>query len=395
MNLPASLIVACSGGPDSMALLDMLRVAGKDLLCAHVNYHLRQEANAESALVQRYCARYQIPLYRLDAFYSEGNMEAWAREVRYRFFAQIAKRTGVNSIVLAHHYDDLLETYLLQKERKAQVNYWGLPELRRQGKLNFYRPLLKKTKQELLTYCQQHQLAYGIDSSNTDMRYRRNYWRQQLLLWSEEEKNACELEIRQLNQQQRQEEALCEAFCQRYPKHIPLDDFFAFAYPQRLLRKLLYRNLSQHNIQEILRLLRSHKRFKMVIRHKMLVVERAGIDVFYPPTAFCVTLTKSAKYEHPYFSLRKEGQKKEGIWVQEKDFPLKIRSGRRSDCIQLRYGHKKLSRYFIDQHIPWRFRDIWPVVENVHGEIIFIAGIGCDKYHYSDSPSFFLVNKNV
>ena len=77
-------------------------------------------------------------------------------------------------MLVAHQKDDLIETYLMQKERKLGVSYYGLRQSNTIKGVKVFRPLLDYTKQDLLTYCKDHQISYGIDESNESDDYTRN-----------------------------------------------------------------------------------------------------------------------------------------------------------------------------------------------------------------------------
>ena len=117
-------IVAVSGGPDSLFLLDKMRLEGYNLAVAHVNYQKRESSNYDEKLVKDYCQKYSLPyeIYRQKYNFS-GNFQDKARQVRYNFFQKLANKYHTKYIVIAHHLDDHLETYLLQKKRKSLVEY--------------------------------------------------------------------------------------------------------------------------------------------------------------------------------------------------------------------------------------------------------------------------------
>src|ERR1700753_777516 len=120
-------ILAISGGPDSMFLLDNMRNSGYSLVVAHVNYKKRPESDQEEKLVKNYCQKYFLPceVYQVqDSEYnSKSNFQDQARKIRYNFFQNLADKYQTNYIVVAHHFDDHLETYLLQNQRKSLVDY--------------------------------------------------------------------------------------------------------------------------------------------------------------------------------------------------------------------------------------------------------------------------------
>ena len=77
--------------------------------------------------------------------------------------------------------------------------------------------------------------------------------------------------------------------------------------------------------------------------------------------------------------------------MQADDFPITVRSVQPGDAIQLRFGTKKIHRWFIDRHIPLQERLLWPVMVNAQGKVIFVPKIGCDVAHFSNNPNLFMV----
>jgi tRNA(Ile)-lysidine synthase len=120
-------VLAVSGGPDSMFLLDKMRSERYRFIVAHVNYQKREESDFDERLVKQYCQKYSLPceIYQVQSseHASIANFQAKARKIRYDFFQKLADKYQTEYIVVAHHCDDHLETYLLQKQRKSLVDY--------------------------------------------------------------------------------------------------------------------------------------------------------------------------------------------------------------------------------------------------------------------------------
>jgi tRNA(Ile)-lysidine synthetase-like protein len=126
--LPIKLyILAISGGPDSMFLLEKMCGEGYSLVVAHVNYKKRENSDYDEKLVRDYCQNYSLPCEVYQAKGSEyssiSNFQDRARKIRYDFFQKLADKYQTKYIVVAHHLDDHLETYLFQKQRKSLVEY--------------------------------------------------------------------------------------------------------------------------------------------------------------------------------------------------------------------------------------------------------------------------------
>lgn len=179
------LEVGLSGGVDSMALLHLLVAAreerGFELCAVHVHHGLSAEADAWVAHCARVCEAWQVPLrVRRVAVRVEGgqSLEAVARRERYRVY----RESTADAVVLAHHQDDLAETVLLQLLRGGGARALAaMPAWRQDGTLALWRPLLARTRDELLTYAREHGIGWVDDESNLDTRWRRNLLRHRVM----------------------------------------------------------------------------------------------------------------------------------------------------------------------------------------------------------------------
>jgi len=361
------IIVACSGGPDSMALLDMCRRLNRELVIAHVNFHLREESEEESELVFNYASKYNLPFYRYDCFYESGNVEAWARDQRYSFFVELANSLKAEAVLLAHHQDDLLETYLMQKEKGLGVETYGLASCIYFKNVKFLRPLLNKTKTDLINYCHKYDLAYGIDKSNYSDIYTRNIIRKKLDLYTKEDKQTLLLEIENKNKEKQAIKQACELYKNKMLKE---EGFFSFEYKEDLLREKLYKDLSNKEIKELIRQVNSKTSIKIPVREKYLVREYGYIYV-------CRKINIKKEKINSFLELNKcQGNNNKALNLAAEDFPLTIRGIKEGDKMLLSFGHKKIKRYLIDKKIPFYLRQQVRVILNSKEEIIFVQGIG-------------------
>lgn len=171
--------VAVSGGPDSMALLDLsARLFQGRVEAATVDHGLRQASAEEAAMVAAWCGDRAIPHAILHpAEPVTGNVQQWAREQRYAALEQWRTGRGIDWIFTAHHADDQLETMVMRLNRGAGVG--GLAGIRaRQGRV--LRPLLGARRSHLLAYVQRRAIPYVEDPSNSDLRFDRASIRQRL-----------------------------------------------------------------------------------------------------------------------------------------------------------------------------------------------------------------------
>ncbi len=193
------LVVAVSGGADSVCLLHILaqlRVElDIELHVAHLNHQLRgAESDSDASYVSDLAHKIGAPatIERIDvAAYRDqkgGSPEEAAREVRYSFLAEVAKKVGASKVVVGHTRDDHIETILMHLLRGAgTAGLCGLqsrsvlPYGENSGQLELVRPLLEITRQETLDYCQKYNLAPRSDSSNSSLSFLRNRVRLELL----------------------------------------------------------------------------------------------------------------------------------------------------------------------------------------------------------------------
>ena len=183
------VLVCVSGGADSMALWDVLKRGGFDCVVAHCNFHLR---GAESDRDETFVRRSTDGELRSIGFDTVGyakkqniSIEMAARELRYRWFAQVAAQEGCKAIAVAHHQNDQAETILLNLKRGAGIR--GLCGMRAKsanpqgGIVPIIRPLLCTTRDYIEHYLRDiRQLEWIEDSTNSDTKIKRNAVREQL-----------------------------------------------------------------------------------------------------------------------------------------------------------------------------------------------------------------------
>lgn len=181
----ARIIVALSGGADSVALLRILHTLGYDCEAAHCNFHLRgTESDRDEMFVRKLCKTMRTPLHTIDfateqyAIEKKISIEMAARELRYQWFAEIKEKTKADVIAVAHHQDDSVETVLLNLIRGTGIN--GLLGIRPKNG-DIVRPLLCISRKEITDYLQNAGQEYMTDSTNLQDEYTRNKIRLNLL----------------------------------------------------------------------------------------------------------------------------------------------------------------------------------------------------------------------
>jgi tRNA(Ile)-lysidine synthase len=181
-----TVIIAVSGGPDSMVLLHVMHRIANDLqlrlVAAHMNHGFRPEESASEAdIVREFAGQLDIAFEYVETSvpdYANArrmNAQAAAREVRYRFLFDTADKYGSKAVLLAHHLDDQAETILMHLlSGAALTGLSGMPLKRTEKNMQLIRPLLRIDKNDILAYALEYQVPYCIDSSNISRKYDRN-----------------------------------------------------------------------------------------------------------------------------------------------------------------------------------------------------------------------------
>ncbi len=175
-----TVLVACSGGADSISLLHLLINSKLELKCkaAHVNFHLRDNfSNEDEQFVREWCTNNSVELFvnSVDTYaYAESNnlsIEMAAREIRYSWFNEILKRESIKHLAVAHHADDNAETLFLNLTRGTGLKgLCGIPK----SNGAIIRPLLGFTRTQIEKYMLYHRLEYRTDHTNLESDYSRN-----------------------------------------------------------------------------------------------------------------------------------------------------------------------------------------------------------------------------
>ena len=183
-----SLVVACSGGPDSMCLLDLVTKLKDELnltiIVAHVNHKLRIESDEEAKMVEEFAKEHNLvfELMELNEYLNNTFTESDGRKKRYDFFNLLIKKYNANTLLTAHHGDDLIETILMRLTRGSNLSgYIGIKEVSINDKYKILRPLLMVTKEDIIEYLESNNIIYAIDNTNKEMEHTRNRYRYVIL----------------------------------------------------------------------------------------------------------------------------------------------------------------------------------------------------------------------
>ena len=372
-------LLACSFGPDSMALFDMLLKEGYKFSVAHVNYHLREEADEEESKLRDFCFDNNIGIYvkDVDEGLGDSNLEKKCRDIRYNFFINIVKENHFDALLVAHQEDDLIETYIMQKRRKNLVNYFGIKEMSYFSDIEIIRPLLRYRKEELLMYCKMFNVPYAIDKTNLEDHFLRNQIRHSVVeKMSPIERKDILSEIDQAN------EKLSQIFItiskiqsNKVEEYLRLNDV-EFLYALVALGRKLKADfiISKKQGEELRKVLLSEKpNIALNVGGLCFFKEYdvLGFREFDEALDYFYDLTEPGILDTPYFYLDFTVDASNRN-VKDDDYPLMIRNAQKDDEYEISGYKKELRRLFIDWKMPKSVRNRWPIIVNKDGIIVYV-----------------------
>lgn len=237
------MVVAVSGGPDSVALLySFYELRGElsiELIVAHLDHRMRPDSKEDAQFVAQLAESLKLPLVSeavdVPALIQTErlSLEEGARLARYRFLAEAARKQKAGVVALGHTINDRVETFFINLLRGAGLEgLAGMPPVRHERDVRYVRPLIECTRTEILEFLRERKLEYREDPTNRDLRYLRNRVRLRLLpLLSEYNPRALEAVARaaetlhKANEhfEQLAQETLKEALIRKDPQELALD----------------------------------------------------------------------------------------------------------------------------------------------------------------------------
>ena len=379
LNKNKTYLLACSFGPDSMALFDMLEKGNYRFAAALVNYHLREESDTEMNSFIKYCQTKKVAYHVLD--YKEeigyNNIESQCREIRYKYFAQLVDDYHYDEVLVAHNQDDLIETYFLQKNRKNLPVFYGIKEKTVIYGVNIYRPLLTYTKQELLQYCVDNHVPYSIDKTNLEDRFLRNRIRHNVVCkMNKNERGNVIKEINEKNQYLSILFKKLDSIDLSNVSQLEKLELIELAYALNCLVKLKDEriNVSMRQTKEIREIFKLHNgnidvplTYGFFLRKSYDRIEI--IKPEYISYEFVIKGPSITNNEYFYFDGTGDTSNRN---IRNYDYPLTIRNYRFGDKYKIKDYEVSVRRLFIDWKMPKSLRDRWPIVVNKDSKIIYI-----------------------
>ena len=392
------LLVAVSGGVDSMVLCYLLNKLNLDFSIAHVNYNLRgNDSYLDEKFISEYTNKNQIDLFlkNVDLSDQKNSIQNKAREIRFSFFNEILSKYNFDFILTAHHLDDNIETIFLNISRGKKVSVFSGMNVVND---NIVKPLLFIEKNDIVNYAKQNNVTWREDRSNAQNKYLRNYIR-----------NIVIPSIRKINKNYKSN--FIDLFFKAQKIKFLKDLYFKnelskvftvkndFIVTQKSFWKNFkvndiefeyYRNFNFFNVIEIFNLVRSDSgKFIESLTHTILsnrneLIIKEISKINNKQTSYKIDIGMNNKPIRINISKipKPLKQRENKIYISKKvDFPLKIRKWKNGDFFYPigMSGKKKVSKFFKDQKMSiFDKKNQWLLTSN-NDDIIWIVGKRVDR----------------
>lgn len=423
-NSNEKVIVAVSGGVDSVVLLDLVSRLPKSLrphvTVAHVDHQMREVSGDEVLFVKNLAARYAVSVEVYEwprETHPKSGLEQAARNIRYTFFKKLAQKLNSSTILTAHHKDDQVETVVMRFVRGNSLDELkGIAPLRQEQGLDIVRPLLPYSKSDLISYAKERQLDWREDETNKASYFTRNRYRNTIIPQLKKENPAFEDHIIRFSEEIKSVIDLIAPFIEEKRKQvIELTD------QKIIIDRALFLELDPFVQEKVL--VNGVKEWadnqEFLLTQKHLTLYRKWLESSGPNASLDLPNHLIAKRIYDKCTIEQSPQRQDkvdltkchktlevGQWTdlspheklglqlytdfcdREQDandqylyldidpskLPLIIRHREHGDKMKVKglNGSKKLKDMFIDQKIPLKERDQAWVVSDNNGEIIWV-----------------------
>lgn len=421
-----SIVVAVSGGPDSMALLHLMVKIKKaldiELVCAHVNHNVRTESDYEKAFVEKFCAQNKVVFeYMRIEDYGDDNFHNEARSKRYNYFASIVKKHNARFLLTAHHADDLIETILMRIVRGSTLRgYSGFSAVVDMKDYTILRPLINVTKKEIIAYNKANKIKYVQDKSNEKDIYTRNRFRKYIVPEFKKEDPNVHNKFYKFSKILLEYNNYIDKQVSKIIKEIYVQNILnieKFLEEEHVIQmKIIYYILEQ-TYQDDLMLITDHH---AELIYNLIHSKKANVKIHLPNNIKAIKAynnlvlmkeeMRSNEYEIEIIDYANLPNGKNIEVVTESDetdnnicrlsseevrLPLHVRNRKFGDKMTVKgmLGSKKLSDIFIDNKISSEERELWPVVVDSNDVIVWLPGLKKSKFDKTKKEKYDIILK--
>ena len=408
-----TLCIGVSGGPDSMALLDLMIKLKSELdlvlVVAHVNHNIREESKEEEDYLREFCNNMGLHFecFKIE-HYGDDNFHNEARTIRYNFFDKVCKDYNAKFLLTAHHGDDLVETILMRIVRGSSLKgYSGFSKVIVKDDYTILRPLITVTKDDLTNYCNENNIKYFIDKSNLKDVYTRNRYRKYVLPFLKEEDKMVHEKFLKFSETLLEYNNYIEREVSQVINKVfknGILDISKFKELDHLLQSKIISNILEKIYgDDLLIITNTHVNliFDLINSYKPNSVVHLPNNVkaikSYNELSFAFMEEVDDKYE---IELDSVANLPNGMIIEkvsdtddtsnyvtrlsskEISLPLYVRTRRNGDKMSVKgmEGHKKVNDIFIDNKIVSKDRNVWPVLVDAEERVIWVPGLKKSKF---------------
>lgn len=417
------LIVACSGGPDSMALVSLLCELKEELnlyiALAHVNHKVRKEADIEEEYVKDYANQHNLAFFSLHLDPIKNNFEQTAREKRYQFFNELITKYHAKYLMTAHHGDDLTETILMRLNRGSTLRgYAGFDLITKKDNYYLVHPLIFTDKQEIISYLEKKHIKYFIDQTNLEDIHTRNRYRKTILPFLKKENLHSNQKFLEFSNRLKKADDFINNYANKIFHLAYNNNEFSLSYYyeedsliQEYLIELLFKSLyindlyliTNKNSIELQKLINSKKpnttlhlpnNHQITKNYDKLFVDKIILKSNVKESLKEINIYNNQKIELIASSLDTSNYVTR-LSKEELNLPLYIRTRKPKDKVAIKNlnGHKKLKDIFIDCKIPIEDRANWLVVVDSKDNIIWLPGLKKTKFDKEITEKYDIILK--
>jgi len=422
INKDDYLLVAVSFGPDSMALLDIVKKTYKDnkIVCCHVHHNHRKESDKEALDLEKYCNKNNIifEMMKIDKYKNDRFTEEEAREKRYKFFDEMIKKYKAKYLFMAHHGDDLVETVLMKIVRGSSIKgYTGIRLINHRKNYDIIRPFLFITKKDINEYCNRNKIPYAIDASNADNDYTRNRYRSIVLPFLKNENKNVHVNFLEFsNELQRYDNYFNLLTDKTYDEVVTNDKLNIeklLEYDPIIIDRVIYKflhikyhdninKINKKHVNSIIRLIKGSKvngRLNMPDNNTLV---RCYNTIYFLDEKkyndYCFEINDYVNLNNGFVIKHSEElhntSNYTACFIKDKiSLPLYVRNAKEGDRIEVLglNGSKKVHDIFINSKIPKEERFNYPVVVDKDDKVLWIPGLKKSKYDSSKQKKYDII----
>lgn len=401
------IVVATSGGPDSMCLLNLLCKLEVKIIVAHVNHKLRSESEEEAKFVESFALNHGLIYEYMEIKeYNHDNLENEARVKRYAFFNELICKYHANYLMTAHHGDDLMETILMRLTRGSSLKgYSGFKKEINMNNYKLVRPLITLTKNDIVNYMDKNHLKYFIDKSNYSRDYTRNRYRLDVLPFLKKENKDVHLKFLKFSEELNKANNFIDSYILKLLDSLKINDNLSIKKLKKLDSFLLQRVIeyelsrmypndlfliSDKHKELVLNLIYSNKsNLKVSLPNNIIVVKEYDILKFTVSnivTEYHYELSGEVIVPSGVIKMVNKSSKKSNFVIRLNskniELPIIVRSRNIGDKIEVKNlkGTKKIKDILIDSKVPMSKRNSIPIVTDSKNNILWVPGVKKSKF---------------